>query len=318
MKPTPPCCTRNRPTSTKNVALGHPCINVSKENGNTRGMVALPGGEFLMGSDDDVGFPADGEGPVRRIRLRPFYIDETSVTNVQFTRFVKATHYQTEAEQFGWSFVFHLFLTKHARRGAKHMVTGAPWWLPVNGANWRCPEGPGSWIKDRMDHPAVHVSWNDAMNYAEWAGKRLPTEAEWEFSARGGLEQNTYAWGNELTPEGEHRCNIWQGNFPISDTAEDGYSGTAPARSYTPNDYGLYNVAGNVWEWTADWFSVDHHIDGPRDNPQGPAHGDSKTTRGGSYLCHDSYCNRYRVAARSSSTPDSSTGNLGFRCVRDT
>jgi formylglycine-generating enzyme required for sulfatase activity len=270
-----------------------------------------------MGTDDEVGFPADGEGPIRRIDLRPFYIDETSVTNAQFTRFIKATRYRTEAEQFGWSFVFHLYLTKRARREATHVVTEVPWWLPVNGASWRHPEGPGSGIKGRLDHPAVHVSWNDAASYAEWAGKRLPTEAEWEFSARGGKEQRRYAWGDELTPDGEHRCNIWQGDFPNVDTAEDGYLGTAPARSYEPNGYGLYNVAGNVWEWTADWFSVDHHVDGPRDNPQGPPQGDSRTTRGGSYLCHESYCNRYRVAARSSSTPDSSTGNLGFRCALD-
>ncbi len=270
-----------------------------------------------MGTDDELGFPADGEGPIRRVSLKPFYIDETSVTNAQFTRFVKSTRYQTEAEQFGWSFVFHLFLTKRARREATHAVTEVPWWLRVNGATWRHPEGPGSGVKDRMDHPTVHISWNDAMSYSEWAGKRLATEAEWEFSARGGLEQRRYAWGDELTPGGEHRCNIWQGDFPNRDTGEDGYSGTAPARSYEPNNYGLYNVAGNVWEWTADWFSADHHVDGPRDNPQGPAQGDSRTTRGGSYLCHESYCNRYRVAARSSSTPDSSTGNLGFRCALD-
>ena len=316
MQDTSPCCAPDRPTSPADIAPNHPAI-VSKGSGSTRGMVELPGGEFLMGTDDEVGFPADGEGPIRRVSLKPFYIDETSVTNAQFTRFVKSTRYQTEADQFGWSFVFHLFLTKRARREATHAVTEVPWWLRVNGATWRHPEGPGSEVKDRMDHPAVHISWNDAISYAEWAGKRLPTEAEWEFSARGGLEQLRYAWGNELTPGGDHRCNIWQGDFPNRDTAEDGYSGTAPARSYEPNSYGLYNVAGNVWEWTADWFSADHHVDGPRDNPQGPAQGDSRTTRGGSYLCHESYCNRYRVAARSSSTPDSSTGNLGFRCALD-
>ncbi len=162
--------------------------------------MGLPGGEFLMGTDDELGFPADGEGPIRRITLKPFYIDETSVTNAQFTRFVKSTRYQIEAEQFGWSFVFHLFLTKRARREATHAVTEVPWWLRVNGATWRHPEGPGSGVKDRMDHPTVHISWNDAMSYSEWAGKRLATEAEWEFSARGGLEQRRYAWGDELTP----------------------------------------------------------------------------------------------------------------------
>jgi formylglycine-generating enzyme required for sulfatase activity len=280
-------------------------------------MVELAGGEFLMGTDDEAGFPADGEGPVRRVSLRPFYIDETAVTNAQFSRFMKATRYKTEAEQFDWSFVFHLFLTKRARRVATQAVAEVPWWLPVTGATWRHPEGPGSDVKDRMDHPAVHVSWNDALSYAEWAGKRLSTEAEWEFAARGGLEQKRYAWGDDLTPGGEHLCNIWQGDFPDRDTAADGYSGTAPARSYAPNGHGLYNVSGNVWEWTADWFSADYHVDGRRDDPQGPPEGASRVTRGGSYLCHDSYCNRYRVAARSSSTPDSSTGNLGFRCALD-
>lgn len=260
MQDTSPCCAPDRPTSPADVTPSHSTI-VSKGTGSTKGMVGLPGGEFLMGTDDELGFPADGEGPIRRITLKPFYIDETSVTNAQFTRFVKSTRYQTEAEQFGWSFVFHLFLTKRARREATHAVTEVPWWLRVNGATWRHPEGPGSGVKDRMDHPTVHISWNDAMSYSEWAGKRLATEAEWEFSARGGLEQRRYAWGDELTPGGEHRCNIWQGDFPNRDTGEDGYSGTAPARSYEPNNYGLYNVAGNVWEWTADWFSADHHVD---------------------------------------------------------
>jgi formylglycine-generating enzyme required for sulfatase activity len=165
-------------------------------------MVELAGGEFLMGTDDEAGFPADGEGPVRRVSLRPFYIDETAVTNAQFSRFMKATRYKTEAEQFDWSFVFHLFLTKRARRVATQAVAEVPWWLPVTGATWRHPEGPGSDVKDRMDHPAVHVSWNDALSYAAWAGKRLPTEAEWEFAARGGLEQKRYAWGDDLTPGG--------------------------------------------------------------------------------------------------------------------
>ena len=187
----------------------------------------------------------------------------------------------------------------------------------MDGAYRRRPEGPGTDVKDRQDHPAVHVSWNDAVAYAAWAGKRLPTEAEWELAARGGLEQKTYAWGDELTPNGEHRCNIWQGTFPTDNTAEDGFTGTAPARAFEPNGYGLYGVAGNVWEWCSDWFSPTFHIEGPREDPKGPPSGTNRLIRGGSYLCHDSYCNRYRVAARSSNTPDSSTGNTGFRCARD-
>ncbi len=181
-------------------------------------------------------------------------------------------------------------------------------------AYWFQPEGPGSTIDDRMDHPVIHVSWNDAKAFCDWAGKRLPTETEWEYAARGGLEQKKYPWGDELTPNGEHYCNIWQGDFPYKNTEEDGYLGTAPATSFPANGFGLYNVAGNVWEWCEDWFTnrSDREIDAKQINNQTP-----KVMRGGSYLCHKSYCNRYRVAARSSNTMDSSTGNLGFRCVAD-
>ena len=291
-------------------------------NGSVEGMALVPGGEFLMGTEDPGGFPADGEGPVRSVRVNPFYIDTCAVTNEQFERFARETNYRTDAERFGWSFVFHMFVGAKARRTAEQAAADAPWWWVINGAYWRRPDGPGSNLKQRWNHPATHISWNDATAYCEWAGKRLPTEAEWEYAARGGLSQKRYAWGDDLTPDGEHRCNIWQGAFPDDNSADDGYKGTAPVDAYEPNGYGLYNVAGNVWEWTRDWFSPTFHIEmghisGPRDNPQGPPSGTSKTIRGGSYLCHDSYCNRYRVAARTSNTPDSSTGNLGFRCVRD-
>lgn len=277
----------------------------------------IPGGEFTMGTNDDVGFVADGEGPAHTVKVDPFYMGETAVNNAQFARFIKETNYTTEAESFGWSFVFRAFLPKAVADTLTQAVAEAPWWSPVNGATWRHPEGPGSNVRKRMDHPAIHVSWNDATAYCDWAGKRLPTEAEWEFAARGGLDQKRYVWGDELTPDGKHMCNIWQGEFPDENSAEDGFKTTAPAKSFPPNGYGLYNLAGNVWEWQGDWFSRSYHRSGQTINPTGPIQGTSRSIRGGSYLCHDSYCNRYRVAARSSNTPDSSTANLGFRCAAD-
>nr|6S07_A Chain A, Formylglycine-generating enzyme [Thermomonospora curvata DSM 43183]6XTL_A Chain A, Formylglycine-generating enzyme [Thermomonospora curvata DSM 43183]6XTM_A Chain A, Formylglycine-generating enzyme [Thermomonospora curvata DSM 43183]6XTN_A Chain A, Formylglycine-generating enzyme [Thermomonospora curvata DSM 43183]6XTO_A Chain A, Formylglycine-generating enzyme [Thermomonospora curvata DSM 43183]6XTP_A Chain A, Formylglycine-generating enzyme [Thermomonospora curvata DSM 43183]6XT len=284
-----------------------------------KGMVAIPGGTFRMGGEDPDAFPEDGEGPVRTVRLSPFLIDRYAVSNRQFAAFVKATGYVTDAERYGWSFVFHA----HVAPGTPVMdavVPEAPWWVAVPGAYWKAPEGPGSSITDRPNHPVVHVSWNDAVAYATWAGKRLPTEAEWEMAARGGLDQARYPWGNELTPRGRHRCNIWQGTFPVHDTGEDGYTGTAPVNAFAPNGYGLYNVAGNVWEWCADWWSADWHAtESPatRIDPRGPETGTARVTKGGSFLCHESYCNRYRVAARTCNTPDSSAAHTGFRCAAD-
>jgi formylglycine-generating enzyme len=290
----------------------------SAEAGSTEGMVRLDGGAFLMGTDSPEAWVQDGEGPVREIVLAPFFIDICAVTNRQFEQFIDATGYKTEAERFGWSYVFHLLVPKTVlKKGHARTLPGLDWWLGVEGACWRRPEGPGTNVRKRQDHPAIHISWNDASAYCAWAGKRLPTEAEWELAARGGLVQKIYPWGDELTPNGRHMCNIWQGNFPHTNTAEDGFISTAPVRSYRPNGYGLYNTSGNVWEWTSDWFSPAYPLQGPRENPRGPETGEVKSMRGGSYLCHHSYCNRYRVAARTGNTPDSSTGNCGFRCARD-
>lgn len=275
-----------------------------------------------MGGPKREGFPADGEGPIRLVTVNAFYIEPTTVTNAQFASFVKATGYVTDAERLGWSYVFHLLVANEARRDVMGAaVPAAPWWLAVSGASWRAPDGRGSTIQDRQNHPVVHVSWHDASQYAEWSGKRLPTEAEWEKAARGGLKAARYPWGDDLTPRGRHRCNIWQGHFPVRNTVDDGYVGTAPVRAFPPNALGLYNIVGNVWEWCADWWSTTWHVEESSDkrvSPQGPPSGEARVIRGGSYLCHVSYCDRYRVAARSHNTPESSTGNMGLRCAADT
>ena len=279
-------------------------------------MVDLPGGTFLMGTDYEFGFPADGEGPVHAVNLSPFAIDRFPVTNRRFGEFVAATGYRTEAEHFGWSFVFWAHLPESQRATLiEDTVAAAPWWCKVSGASWSAPEGTGSTLKGREEHPVVHVSWNDATAYARWSGRRLPTEAEWEFAARGGLVQKLYPWGDKLRPGGEHRCNIWQGDFPHDDTADDGYAGTCPVEAFPPNGYGLYSMTGNTWEWCLDWFSPESHGHSVSDNPAGPATGQARVVKGGSFLCHKSYCNRYRVAARTSNTPDSSTSHMGFRCA---
>jgi sulfatase modifying factor 1 len=271
-------------------------------------------GPCLMGTHDADGFRADGEGPVREVRLAPYQVETEAVSNQRFAEFVRSTGYVTDAERFGWSYVFAGFLDPPVRARAPR-PSATPWWCGVVGATWRAPEGPGSDLERRWDHPVVHVSWADAMAYCDWASARLPTEAEWEHAARGGLEQARYPWGNDLTPGGRHQCNVWQGRFPALNTGADGHIGTAPVDAFDPNGYGLHNMVGNVWEWCADWWSVEHPSAGPITDPSGPPSGTTRVMRGGSYLCHASYCNRYRVAARSHNDPSSSTGNLGFRCV---
>lgn len=281
------------------------------------GMARLEAGVFSMGSAGPETWPGDGEGPVRGVTLSPFWIDSCAVTNQQYAGFVAATGYVTEAQRFGWSFVHYSQLTKPQRKANAHYrVPGLEWWYRIDGANWRLPLGTGQDVGQlrRWDHPVVHVSWHDAAAYARHQGKRLPTEAEWEFACRGGLIGKIYPWGDELTPGGKHLCNIWQGEFPKKDRGDDGYVSTAPARSFKPNGYGLYNMTGNVWEWVGDWFTPWPPAMPPPD-PQGPGQGDRRVMRGGSYLCHASYCNRYRCSARTANTPDSSSGHVGFRCV---
>jgi len=281
-------------------------------------MALVAGGKFLMGAEDEDSWLEDGEGPVREVTLSPFYIDIAAVSNQAFTNFVKDTGFTTEAERCGWSYVFKGLLPKSKQRKLmrqEQLVDAAPWWFAVDGACWKKPEGPGSNIFKRLDHPVTHVSWNDALAYCNWAGKRLPTEAEWECAARGGLESKRFPWGDHLTPGGKHYCNIFQGTFPDRDTGADGYTGTAPVQAYRRNGYGLYNMVGNVWEWCNDRYSPDWHRHHPLLDPTGPEKGDTRILKGGSYLCHESYCNRYRVAARYANTPDSTTAHAGFRCV---
>ena len=261
-------------------------------------LIALPGGTFEMGSDARYGNPADVEGPVRPVHVGPFAISRHAVTNARFAAFASATGHRTEAEHCGWSFVFGGLLPDDFP--PTRAVAAAPWWRQVEGAAWSRPEGPHSSLQGRGNHPVVHVSHDDALAFCAWSATRLPTEAEWEYAARGGIAGQPFPWGRELTPGGEHRMNVFQGRFPGENTCEDGWAGTAPVDAYAPNAFGLFNVCGNVWEWTADRWSP----------------GGARVMRGGSYLCHASYCNRYRVDARSSNEPDASTGNLGFRVAR--
>ena len=268
-----------------------------------------------MGDESVWAYPGDGEGPVHEVTLARFGVDRFAVTNDAFARFVDATGWVTDAERYGWSFVFGGLLPEGSpdTRG----VVGAEWWRQVHGASWQRPEGPHSGVDERADHPVVHVSWHDALAYCRWTGTRLPTEAEWERAARGGRDGTAFPWGDDLEPRGEHRMNVFQGRFPDQNTGADGYFGTAPVDAFPANDFGLHNVTGNMWEWCSDWYAVDAYARGDAVNPRGPSHGDRRVQRGGSYLCHLSYCRRYRVSARSASEPASSTGNTGFRVAAD-
>lgn len=317
--------------------------NTTPPEGDPPGMVWIPGGKFVMGSEG-MRFPRS-EQPAHEVRVTGFWMDETEVTNAQFREFVEATGYVTTAEQKpDWE-----ELKKQVRPGTPKppdselvpgsMVFSPPskptgtedfrrWWKYVPGACWKHPEGPGSSIEEKDDHPVVHVSWHDAAAYAKWAGKRLPTEAEWEFAARGGLTGKRYPWGNKKPTEDAPRCNIWHGVFPHKNTKPGSDQRTMPVKSFAPNAYGLYDMAGNVWEWCGDWYRPDEYarrklagvlsVDptGPKASLD-PVHGSAprRVTRGGSFLCHEAYCESYRPGARRGTDPDTGMSHIGFRCV---
>jgi len=304
------------------------------------GMVWIPGGTFLMGDNNS---PHEDEKPAHRVQLDGFWMDATEVTNAQFKEFADATGYVTVAERKPRiedlpeslrdgvdprDLVEGSLCFRYSPDG-KPLVKDHPlWtyqlWSYVRGANWRHPDGPESSIEDRMDHPVVHICWDDAQAYAKWAGKRLPTEAEWEYAARGGHRGRTYPWGNEMTPDGKWMHNTWQGEFPYENKNLDGFPGTAPVASFPPNDFGLYDMSGNVWEWCADWYTPDYYAHSPVYNPQGPEESfdpnepglPKRVQRGGSFLCNTNYCTGYRCSARMKGTPDSGLYHTGFRCVK--
>jgi len=307
------------------------------------GMVWIRGGDFTMGTDSELGWP--DEKPAHRVRVDGFWIDPTEVTNSQFARFVDSTGYVTTAERTPDLAEIMSQLPPGAppplkedlvpgslvfvgTAGPVELDDASQWWRWTPGATWRHPEGPASNLVGREGHPVVHVSWYDATAYAVWANKRLPTEAEWEVAARGGLEDKTYVWGDQRPTDTEIFANIWQGAFPYQNTVRDGYAGTAPVKSYAPNGFGLYDMAGNVWEWCSDWYQKDLYATraarGVVVNPRGPEYSSGpgrpqtplRVQRGGSFLCGDSYCTRYRPSARQGGAPDTGLSHVGFRCAR--
>ena len=314
-----------------------------RDPGTPDGMVWIPGGEYVMGSNlPDAYRP---EQPAHRVKVSGFWMDETEVTNAQFSKFVEATGHVTTAEKAPvleevmaqlppgtppppQDVLVASSLVFAPPTHAVPLNNVAAWWQWTKGANWRRPEGPGSNIKARGDHPVVHVSWYDALAYAKWAGKRLPAEAQWEMAARGGLNSKHYVWGDQPFAPEQAQANIWQGSFPHNNSKQDGFVRTAPVKSFAPNGYGLYDVAGNVWEWCADWYRPDTYAQRARspvtENPSGPSeslnpgepYSPSRVIRGGSFLCHDSYCSAYRPSARRGTSMDTGMSHLGFRCVR--
>ncbi len=306
------CCSAGRG---EHEALADRPAPISGSAGNRRAKaVNFPAAIAFVGTDRPI-IRFDGEGPRRAVRVKSFALETTAVTNDRFSQFVADTGYITEAERYGWSPVFQGLLPA----GTSFSVTNAqtPWWIKIDGADWAHPEGPGTSVSERLDHPVVHVSWADAKAFAAWVGGRLPTEAEWEHAARGGLADPRYPWGDEEPDEKRVFCNIWQGTFPHTNTLADGFLGTSPVDAFEPNGSGLFNMAGNVWEWTSDAFRVRSLTrEGKRRNADAAKNGE-KILKGGSFLCHKSYCYRYRIAARSALPADSSASNMGFRIAYD-
>ncbi len=309
------------------------------------GMKLIPGGTFSMGGVNPVGISDGGQEPmndarhIHKVYVDAFFMDETEVTNKQFAAFVKATHYITVAERKPTKEEFpnvpedalvagSVVFTPPAQQVS--LKDYSQWWSYVTGADWKHPEGPNSNILGRENYPVVQISWEDAVAYAKWAGKRLPTEAEWEFAARAGMAGNLYTWGNTLKPDGKYMANIFEGNFPYNDNYDDGFAGTAPVKSYPANRYGLYDLAGNVWEWCSDWYNANYYSELAKQNtvvknPKGPSisfdpnepNAQKKVQRGGSFLCTDQYCTRYMVGTRGKGEWRSAANHIGFRCVKD-
>lgn len=319
---------------------------VVRGEGEYAGMVLIPAGSYQMGAVDGDAAARPDERPRHLVVVEQFWMDETEVTNAQFRAFVKATGYLTTAERKPvWEEMKKQLPAGTPKPPDEILVPGslvfraperpvpldnpAYWWEWKPGASWRRPEGPGSSLEGREEYPVVHVSWDDAVAYAKWAGKRLPTEAEWEWAARGGLSEAVYAWGNDSIDLGPPRANTWQGTFPTQNTLRDKFERAAPVRSFQPNGYGLYDISGNVWEWCQDWYRHDYYQSTNRPdgvtNPSGPTSSfdpdeptvPKRVQRGGSFLCHDSYCASYRVAARMKSSPDTGLLHSGFRCVKE-
>lgn len=290
-----------------------PVVVSSTNSALTFETASIPGGTGLLGTNTPM-IPIDEESPQRTRNVKPFRMMTTTVTNAMFKAFVEATDYVSEAERFGWSFVFHSDVPEAV--GRTQAVQAAQWWRKVDGAYWRHIHGPEGDAEILPDHPAVHISWNDAVAFARWAGGRLPTEAEWEHAARGGLGNVAFPWGNEEPDDDQFQpCNIWQGQFPDRNSIKDGFHSTAPVKSFTPNGYGLYQMSGNVWEWTSEPFKLRSLSRRAKLHMKGlPG---AKVIKGGSFLCHKSYCFRYRIAARTGTTPDSTTTHQGFRLVFD-